>query len=186
MKSSPRDPPSLLSRPPHPSAGIWVKPGRDRDHLSELLQQEGYIPVWIDPTLVRRKGARGVWKDISCTCGKRVSVGVWIDPATLSFSTTLISITSPLHLPPPLSIMQLDLYYNGLCNTVLWQLFHYVPIMYLRPYPPPPLVQLDLYYNGFCNTVLWQLFHYVPLNIDSWQKMAEHRAMQMQWQAYQV
>ena len=46
--------------------------------------------------------------------------------------------------------------------------------------------QLDLYYNGFCNTVLWQLFHYVPLNIDSWQKMAEHRAMQMQWQAYQV
>ena len=48
------------------------------------------------------------------------------------------------------------------------------------------LLQLDLYYNGFCNTVLWQLFHYVPLNIDSWQKMAEHRAMQMQWQAYQV
>ena len=52
--------------------------------------------------------------------------------------------------------------------------------------PPAPLAQLDLYYNGFCNTVLWQLFHYVPLNIDSWQKMAEHRAMQMQWQAYQV
>ncbi len=49
-----------------------------------------------------------------------------------------------------------------------------------------PHVQLDLYYNGFCNSVLWQLFHYVPLNIDSWQKMAEHRAMQMQWQAYQV
>ena len=48
------------------------------------------------------------------------------------------------------------------------------------------LSQLDLYYNGFCNSVLWQLFHYVPLNIDSWQKMAEHRAMQMQWQAYQV
>ncbi|PNH02184.1 Alpha,alpha-trehalose-phosphate synthase [UDP-forming] 1, partial [Tetrabaena socialis] len=44
----------------------------------------------------------------------------------------------------------------------------------------------DLYYNGFCNSVLWQLFHYVPLNIDSWQKMAEHRAMEMQWQAYQV
>lgn len=46
--------------------------------------------------------------------------------------------------------------------------------------------QLDLYYNGFCNSVLWQLFHYVPLNIDSFQKMSEHRAMQMQWQAYQV
>lgn len=46
--------------------------------------------------------------------------------------------------------------------------------------------QLDLYYNGFCNSVLWQLFHYVPLNIDTFQKMAEHRAMQMQWQAYQV
>ncbi|GAX74440.1 hypothetical protein CEUSTIGMA_g1889.t1 [Chlamydomonas eustigma] len=76
--------------------GIWVKPGRDRDQLSMMLQEEGYIPVWIDPTL------------------------------------------------------------------------------------------LDLYYNGFCNSVLWQLFHYVPLNIDSWQKMAEHRAMQMQWQAYQV
>jgi len=45
---------------------------------------------------------------------------------------------------------------------------------------------LDMYYNGFCNSVLWQLFHYVPLNIDSWQKMSEHRAMQMQWQAYQV
>lgn len=48
------------------------------------------------------------------------------------------------------------------------------------------LPQLDLYYNGFCNSVLWQLFHYVPLNIDSFQKMSEHRAMQMQWQAYQV
>lgn len=48
------------------------------------------------------------------------------------------------------------------------------------------LLQLDLYYNGFCNSVLWQLFHYVPLNIDSFQKMSEHRAMQMQWQAYQV
>ena len=47
-------------------------------------------------------------------------------------------------------------------------------------------MQLDLYYNGFCNSVLWQLFHYVPLNIDSFQKMSEHRAMQMQWQAYQV
>lgn len=47
-------------------------------------------------------------------------------------------------------------------------------------------MQLDMYYNGFCNSVLWQLFHYVPLNIDSWQKMSEHRAMQMQWQAYQV
>ncbi|GLC47635.1 hypothetical protein PLESTB_000009400 [Pleodorina starrii] len=45
---------------------------------------------------------------------------------------------------------------------------------------------LDLYYNGFCNSVLWQLFHYVPLNIDTWQKMAEHRAMQLQWQAYQM
>lgn len=45
---------------------------------------------------------------------------------------------------------------------------------------------MDLHYNGFCNSVLWQLFHYVPLNIDSWLKMSEHRAMQMQWQAYQV
>jgi trehalose 6-phosphate synthase/phosphatase len=43
-----------------------------------------------------------------------------------------------------------------------------------------------MYYNGFCNSVLWQLFHYVPLNIDNWQKMSEQRAMQMQWQAYQV
>jgi hypothetical protein len=43
-----------------------------------------------------------------------------------------------------------------------------------------------MYYNGFCNSVLWQLFHYVPLNIDSWLKMSEHKAMQMQWQAYQV
>ncbi len=49
-----------------------------------------------------------------------------------------------------------------------------------------PKLQLDMYYNGFCNSVLWQLFHYVPLNIDSWQKMSEQRAMQMQWQAYQV
>ncbi len=47
-------------------------------------------------------------------------------------------------------------------------------------------LQLDMYYNGFCNSVLWQLFHYVPLNIDSWLKMSEHKAMQMQWQAYQV
>lgn len=79
-----------------PVAGIWVKPGRDRDALTAQLVAEGCVPVYIDPTL------------------------------------------------------------------------------------------LDLYYNGFCNSVLWQLFHYVPLNIDSWQKMAEHRAMQMQWQAYQV
>ncbi|MEW5311818.1 MAG: hypothetical protein WDW38_003503 [Sanguina aurantia] len=76
--------------------GVWVKPGRERETLTQLLYQEGCVPVWIDATLV------------------------------------------------------------------------------------------DLYYNGFCNSVLWQLFHYVPLNIDSWQKMAEHRAMQMQWQAYQV
>ncbi|KAG2501762.1 hypothetical protein HYH03_000262 [Edaphochlamys debaryana] len=76
--------------------GIWVKPGRERDDLAAILKQEGFVPVWMDHTL------------------------------------------------------------------------------------------LDLYYNGFCNSVLWQLFHYVPLNIDSWQKMAEHRAMQMQWQAYQV
>ncbi len=47
-------------------------------------------------------------------------------------------------------------------------------------------LQLDMYYNGFCNSVLWPLFHYVPLNIDSWLKMSEHRAMQLQWQAYQV
>ncbi len=43
-----------------------------------------------------------------------------------------------------------------------------------------------MHYNGFCNSVLWPLFHYVPLNIDSWLKMSEHRAMQMQWQAYQA
>lgn len=56
----------------------------------------------------------------------------------------------------------------------------------VRACEPSPAPQLDMYYNGFCNSVLWQLFHYVPLNIDSWQKMSEHRAMQMQWQAYQV
>ena len=32
--------------------GIWVKPGADRDSLTQLLEREGYIPVWIDPTLV--------------------------------------------------------------------------------------------------------------------------------------
>ncbi|GLI68117.1 hypothetical protein VaNZ11_012454 [Volvox africanus] len=76
--------------------GIYVKPGRDRDDLTAILEAEGFLPVWMDTTL------------------------------------------------------------------------------------------LDLYYNGFCNSVLWQLFHYVPLNIDTWQKMAEHRAMQLQWQAYQA
>ncbi|GIL52515.1 hypothetical protein Vafri_8357 [Volvox africanus] len=76
--------------------GIYVKPGRDRDELTAILKAEGFLPVWMDTTL------------------------------------------------------------------------------------------LDLYYNGFCNSVLWQLFHYVPLNIDAWQKMAEHRAMQLQWQAYQL
>ena len=45
--------------------------------------------------------------------------------------------------------------------------------------------QLDLYYNGFCNSALLQLFHDAPLNLDSWQETTEHRAMQMQWQAYQ-
>jgi len=34
-------------------AGIWVKPGRERDALTAMLVQEGCIPVWIDPTLVR-------------------------------------------------------------------------------------------------------------------------------------
>ena len=24
--------------------------------------------------------------------------------------------------------MQVDLHYNGFCNSVLWQLFHYVPL----------------------------------------------------------
>ncbi|GIL79684.1 hypothetical protein Vretifemale_8975 [Volvox reticuliferus] len=76
--------------------GIYVKPSRDRDELTAILKAEGFLPVWMDTTL------------------------------------------------------------------------------------------LDLYYNGFCNSVLWQLFHYVPLNIDTWQKMAEHRAMQLQWQAYQL
>lgn len=61
-----------------------------------------------------------------------------------------------------------------------------VRLVMFTPVHAPVCAQLDLYYNGFCNSVLWQLFHYVPLNIDSWQKMAEHKAMQMQWQAYQV
>lgn len=38
---------------------------------------------------------------------------------------------------------------------------------------------LDLYYNGFCNSVLWQLFHYAPPGLDSWQRMAEHKTMQV-------
>lgn len=24
--------------------------------------------------------------------------------------------------------MQVDLHYNGFCNSVLWQLFHYIPL----------------------------------------------------------
>jgi hypothetical protein len=50
-----------------------VKPGKDRDALTAMLQKEGYVPVWLEPQL-------------------------------------------------------LDLYYNGFCNSVLWQLFHYVPL----------------------------------------------------------
>lgn len=33
-------------------AGIWVKPGREREALTAILMQEGCIPVWIDPLLV--------------------------------------------------------------------------------------------------------------------------------------
>jgi hypothetical protein len=54
-------------------AGIYVKPGRDRDALAAMLKREGYLPVWLESGL-------------------------------------------------------LDLYYNGFCNSVLWQLFHYVPL----------------------------------------------------------
>ena len=25
-------------------------------------------------------------------------------------------------------VMQVDLHYNGFCNSVLWQLFHYIPL----------------------------------------------------------
>lgn len=53
--------------------GIYVRPGKDREALTQILNQEGYVPVWLDPQL-------------------------------------------------------LDLYYNGFCNSVLWQLFHYVPL----------------------------------------------------------
>ena len=27
-----------------------------------------------------------------------------------------------------ISLLQVDLHYNGFCNSVLWQLFHYVPL----------------------------------------------------------
>ena len=33
-------------------AGVYVKPGRDRDALAALLLKEGYLPVWIDSHLL--------------------------------------------------------------------------------------------------------------------------------------
>ena len=66
-------PPHTHTLPPPLGAGIYVKPGRDRDALAAMLEKEGYVPVWLEPQL-------------------------------------------------------LDLYYNGFCNSVLWQLFHYVPL----------------------------------------------------------
>lgn len=37
-------------------AGIWVKPGKDREILTAILMEEGCIPVWIDPNLVGGAG----------------------------------------------------------------------------------------------------------------------------------
>jgi hypothetical protein len=34
-------------------------------------------------------------------------------------------------------------------------------------------------------SVLWQLFHYVPLQLDGWQRVAEHQTLHTQWEAYQ-
>lgn len=32
--------------------GMWVKPGKEREVVTGLLKEQGYVPVWIDPTLL--------------------------------------------------------------------------------------------------------------------------------------
>lgn len=64
-----------------------------------------------------------------------------------------------------------DLHYNGFCNSVLWQLFHYVPLNI----GAPAVWGWAFLGGGFQrgggwaggSLVVWQLCHYVPLHIGA-------------------
>ncbi len=53
----------------------------------------------------------------------RVDAYIW--KALLPLVVTADAATACPTAAPPL---QVDLHYNGFCNSVLWQLFHYVPL----------------------------------------------------------
>ncbi len=64
-------------------AGIWVKPGQERDSLTALLLEEGCVPVWIEPTLVRRRGGKGAQGEGGSNRALLLEEGcvpVWIEP----------------------------------------------------------------------------------------------------------
>jgi hypothetical protein len=48
------DPTRRAARAPPrpPQKGIYVRPGRDRDTLTAMLQKEGYVPVWLEHELL--------------------------------------------------------------------------------------------------------------------------------------
>ena len=49
------------------------------------------------------------------------------------FGAMRVGVSAPLHggcLPIYLSRSEVDLYYNGYCNNILWPLFHYVPLSF--------------------------------------------------------
>ncbi len=55
------------------------------------------------------------------------TTGIYVKPGKERDEVTAMLVKEG-YLPVWLEAGLLDLYYNGFCNSVLWQLFHYVPL----------------------------------------------------------
>ena len=94
-----------------------------------------------------RPGARAV-QPPALACGRARHTQrpplEWTTPPT---SLSLSKHPVPACIPPPknsyLDQKTCDLHYNGFCNSVLWQLFHYVPLNIGKP-PNGFLARLQL------------------------------------------
>lgn len=56
-----------------------------------------------------------------------VSAGVYVDEGPDRDKLTA-ALAKENYIPVYLDHRTMDLHYNGFCNSVLWQLFHYVPL----------------------------------------------------------
>jgi trehalose-6-phosphate synthase len=56
-----------------------------------------------------------------------MDVGVYIEPSAERDALT-VALGREGYIPVYLDQKTVDLHYNGFCNSVLWQLFHYVPL----------------------------------------------------------